>query len=359
MDKSQTVNNLQSQIDEKTKELMSLIEEKNKHKGLDRYSFYPIHDTECFKYYKTHESTMWSSVEINYNEDIDDYFHKLTDNDRKLIDRVISFFILGDGAITENLTLRFMTECESYEELAFFTFQSSIETVHAETYALFALTFAENNENILKERISKLEECSYIDMKMSFIKKYTYGDYSIAERRLAFACSEGIFFSNLFLVPYFYDSIGLLHAFAHANKLISRDESLHREFNNLGFRRNKDICRCSDERAYEIIKESVDIEFKFIEYILEEPIRDLTIDKFKDYCMSVADNLSVEAGLSPIYNKKNPFSWLDNISMQPKTNFYERDNGRYNNFDLNKALNWKDLTKNKDNKIRSVAELDL
>jgi hypothetical protein len=210
--------------------LVSLINQladlTSKKKDLTRYSFFPIKDEEAFAFYKRQEAAVWSANEMNFTKDIKDY-SRLDPKLKRLVDMILGFFAPGDGLISQNIVFRFLLECETFEEQAMFITQLFIELVHAETYGMTIISFHPREED-QKRIFDMCESLPCVKAKADWMNKYMYADIPKSMRYLAFSACEGIFFSVLFSIIFWFRSKGVLQNFIFSNEQISKDEGLHR-----------------------------------------------------------------------------------------------------------------------------------
>jgi len=286
----------------------------------DRYVMFPIKDHEIWALYKKQQNSFWRAEEINLAQDLNDW-DKLNDDERDFIKRILAFFSSSDGIVQENLISRFSNEVQLPEARAFYAFQGMMEMIHSETYSLLIDTYVKDSkEKMLLFRAVENYPC--ISKKANWGKKWiTDKKTSFATRLFAFACIEGIFFSGAFCAIYWLKKRGLMHGLTFSNELIMKDEGMHVEFAVMLFRKlSKKI---SEKRMIEIMRECVDIEKEFIIESLPCRLIGMNDQMMSDYIMFVADRLLLQFGCKKIYNKKNPFDFMEMISMQNKTNFFE------------------------------------
>lgn len=318
-----------------------------------RYALYPILDETAHEFYQRQELTHWSASEMDFVADVPSY-NAASDQIKKVFDTILAFFLSGDGVISDNIVTRFLMECKTYEEKSMFISQLHIELIHAETYGLAAFTF-KRDAKAMAELIESVQNTSCVKRKMDFMEKWMLSDRPRHERLVAFACAEGIFFCTLFAVIFWFRSKGLFPNFIFANELISNDESLHRQWGVYLFKvalqylfslTGKDTSEYDTwfkefrPSILSIIEEALDIEDEFVDYILQESLEDLNAKDLKQYARLIADNLLVELGFSSNYNVKNPFTWMDDISMEQKGNFYEVRIGAYSKKSIADILDW-------------------
>lgn len=325
--------------------LMSIEDKKNP----KRYTLYPVVDPESFAFYQKQENIHWTAQELDFTADVAQY-QAASPAIRKILDTILAFFLAADGAISDNISFRFLLESNTYEDRAFFISQNHIELVHAETYGLAALTF-KRDVQALTELIVMMQQLPCVTRKIDFIEKWTISDRPAYQRFLAFACAEGIFFCTLFAVIFWFRSKGLFSNFVEANEMISRDESLHRDYQAFRYRREVNSLlanNCDEDEiikiSHQIIDEAIDVEDEFIDYILSSNLEDLNAKDLKIYARTIADNLLAEVSTPLKFNVKNPFTWLNDISMNQKTNFYERKALAYTKSSLSTVLDWKTRT---------------
>jgi ribonucleoside-diphosphate reductase beta chain len=299
-----------------------------------RYNLFPPSDQESFEFYKKQEGAMWSSNEFEYTRDVKD-FDAIPENERKMLKCVLGFFAPGDGLISENLIFRFLLECETYEEKSMFIAQLFIELVHAETYGTTIQTLL-HNEKEREDLLDAVDTAPPIRAKAEWMERYLFADLPRAERLAAFACAEGIFFCSLFMFIFWFRSRGILPNLIASNEKISQDERLHRDYGAMLYRRYKN--QTNSSRILDIVKSAVEVEKQFIEFILQEPVSELNQTNALQFVQSVADNLLVQFGLEPHWGVKNPYTWMNDISLQQKGNFYEVRISSYKQFSLAEAM---------------------
>jgi len=299
----------------------------------DRYVMFPIQDKDIWDMYKKQEACFWRVEEIDLSKDYDDW-KKLTDNERHFIKMVLAFFASSDGIVLENLGMRFMGEVQLAEARAFYGFQIAMENIHSITYSTLIETY-------IKDKNEKMKLFQALD-NFDCIKKK--GDWAIkwiqnkkddfATRLVAFACVEGIFFSGAFCSIYWLKKRGLLHGLTFSNELISRDEALHTDFAVLLHSKlNK---KCENDRIQQIVKEAVEIEKEFICDALPCRLLGMNSKLMGQYIEFVADRLLIQFGCEKIYNSSNPFEFMEMISLEGKTNFFE---SRVSQYSLSNGFN--------------------
>ena len=285
-----------------------------------RYVMFPIQDQDIWKMYKTQVDCFWRAEEIDLTKDLTHWLTLSTD-EQYFISMILAFFAASDGIVLENLAVRFMGEVQLAEARAFYGFQIAMENIHSQTYSLLIETYIKNEEE--KNKLFRaIEHFPCIKKKSDWAQKWINDKRSsFATRLIAFACIEGIFFSGAFCSIYWLKKRGLMPGLTFSNELISRDEALHTEFAIL--LHNKLHKKVSKTKIHDIIKEAVDIETEFICDALPCRLIGMNALMMTQYIQFVADRLSVQLGCDKIYNVANPFDFMELISMQQKTNFFE------------------------------------
>ena len=303
-----------------SKELLLSDEEK-------RYVIFPIRHDKYWEMYKQAEANFWTTEELDLSKDMNDY-NKLSSDEQYFINNILAFFAASDGIVNENLVERFCNEVKILEAKFFYGFQIAMENIHSETYSLLIDTY-------IKDLPLKNKLFNAIDTIPSVKKKAEWtlnwiGDKSdFGKRVIAFACVEGIFFSGAFCSIFWLKKRGLMPGLCHSNELISRDEGLHTEFAVLIHHTLQN--KCPDKEIYEIVKEAISIEKEFITESLPCKLIGMNNDLMKQYIEHIADRLLLMFGLEKVYNSNNPFDWMEMISIQGKTNFFEKRVGEYSN----------------------------
>ena len=292
----------------------------------DRFVLFPLKYHDIWEMYKTAEHSFWTAEEIDLSQDQTDWDEKLNKDEQHFIKMVLAFFAASDGIVNENLAENFLTEVQYPEAKSFYGFQIAMENVHSETYSLLIDTYIkdEKEKNMLFHAIDNFPS---IKEKADWALKWISSE-SFAERLIAFAAVEGIFFSGSFCSIYWLKKRGLMPGLAFSNELISRDEGLHCKFATLIY--NKYIKnKLSEDRIKEIICSAVDIEKVFITESLPVSLIGMNKELMKQYIEFVADFWLVELGCPKVYGTQNPFDFMDMISLQGKTNFFEKKVGEY------------------------------
>jgi ribonucleotide reductase beta subunit family protein with ferritin-like domain len=286
----------------------------------NRYVMFPIKDNDIWKMYKKQEDLFWRAEEIDLSKDNKDW-DTLNDDEKHFISMILAFFAASDGIVLENLGVRFMTEVQLSEARAFYGLQIAMESIHSITYSTLIDTYIK--DKVQKEKLfNALHEYECIKKKGDWAIKWINDKKSnFATRLVAFACVEGIFFSGAFCAIYWLKKRGLMPGLTFPNELISRDEALHTEFAVL--LHNKLEKPLKKQKIHEIISEAVAIELEFITDALPCRLIGMNQVLMTQYIEFVADRLSLQLGGDKIYESKNPFEWMENISIETKTNFFE------------------------------------
>jgi len=286
----------------------------------DRYSLFPIKDNKIWDMYKNSVSLFWTPEEINFAGDLTDW-DKLTPNEQHFIKMILAFFASADGVVNENLVNRFSSEVQLAEARAVYSIQNFIETIHAETYALLIQSYIKDKEERDK-CFRAIEEFPCIKQKFDWGKKYITSSDTFSKRLVAFAIVEGLFFSGSFCAIFWLKKRGLMKGLTFSNELISRDEGLHTEYAIYLY---NTYCDKLDKREIrDMFIEAVDIEKEFITETLPVRLIGMNADLMSEYIEYVADRLLVQLGYEKIWNTKNPFAFMEMISVESKTNFFEK-----------------------------------
>ena len=291
----------------------------------DRFVLFPIQYDEIWKMYKQAEASFWTTEEIDLAADINDW-EKLTDDERHFISHILAFFAASDGIVNENLVVNFMQDVTIPEARCFYGFQIAIENIHAETYSLLIDTFIRDAE-MKSKMFNAIETIPCVKKKAEWAMKWIEDSPSFAHRLIAFAAVEGIFFSGSFCSVFWLKKRGLMPGLSFSNELISRDEGLHCDFACLIYSMLEE--KLSEKEVKSIIEESVDMEKEFVSDALPVSLIGMNSDLMCEYIEFCADRLLVQLGCSKSYNAKNPFPWMEMISLQGKTNFFEKRVAEY------------------------------
>lgn len=292
----------------------------------DRFVLFPIQHNDIWAFYKKAEASFWTAEEIDLDADLVDWNNKLNDDERHFIKHVLAFFAASDGIVNENLAENFVAEVQYTEAKFFYGFQIMMENIHSETYSLLIDTYIKDNKekDMLFHAIDTLD-C--VKKKANWALNWIE-NASFAERLVAFAAVEGIFFSGSFCSIFWLKKRGLMPGLSFSNELISRDEGLHCDFACLLYTehiKNK----LPDERVRKIITDAVEIEKEFVCDALPVKLIGMNADLMSQYIEFVADRLLVELGCEKEYNATNPFDFMEMISLQGKTNFFEKRVAEY------------------------------
>jgi ribonucleotide reductase beta subunit family protein with ferritin-like domain len=291
----------------------------------NRFVLFPIKYHDIWEMYKKQVASFWTTEEIDLYQDINDW-EKLNDNERHFIKYVLAFFAASDGIVLENLAEKFCTEIQLPEARCFYGFQIAMENIHSETYSLLIDTYIKDSveKNFL---FNAIENVPVIKKKAQWALNWINGSNSFAERIVAFSAVEGIFFSGSFCAIFWLKKRSLMPGLTFSNELISRDEGLHCDFACLIYKHL--VNKLSQEKIYEIITNAVEIEKEYVSESLPVELIGMNSKLMQQYIEFVADRLIYALGYSKYYNAQNPFEWMEMISLQGKTNFFEKRVGEY------------------------------
>eukprot|EP00899_Mesostigma_viride_P023391 jgi/Mesvir1/4236/Mv22206-RA.1 len=296
-----------------------LMENKN------RFTMFPIKYPDVWEMYKKAEASFWTAEEVDLSTDVQQW-ESLNANEQHFIKHVLAFFAASDGIVLENLASRFMMDIQIPEARAFYGFQIAIENIHSEMYSLLIDTYIKDSRE--KEHLfNSIEEIPCIKAKAEWAIKWIHSNQSFAERLVAFACVEGIFFSGSFCSIFWLKKRGLMPGLTFSNELISRDEGLHCDFACLLYSHLEN--KLERSRVLEILTNAVEGEQEFICESLSVDLVGMNAKMMRQYIEFVADRLLVALGYAKHYNATNPFDFMDLISLQGKTNFFEKRVGEY------------------------------
>jgi len=286
---------------------------------------FPIQYPEVWEMYKKHEASFWTAEEIDLSHDTKDW-DRLTDSERHFIKHVLAFFAASDGIVLENLASQFSTEIQIPEARAFYGFQMAMENIHSETYSLLIEQYIRDPEE-KENTFNAISTMPAVREKAEWAIQWMNQENSFAERIIAFAAVEGILFSGSFCAIYWLKKRGLMPGLTFSNELISRDEGLHADFACMlyGMLQNK----LPEDVVHNIIRGAVDMERKFICEALSCDLIGMNNDLMTRYIEFVADRLLTALGHSKMFKATNPFDWMELISLQGKTNFFEKRVGEY------------------------------
>ncbi|WMX12246.1 MULTISPECIES: ribonucleotide-diphosphate reductase subunit beta [unclassified Aureispira] len=292
----------------------------------DRFVLFPIQHDAVWEMRKKALACFWTTDEIDLEADIVDWNEKLNDNERHFIKHVLAFFAASDGIVNENLVLNFYKDVQIAEARSFYSTQIQIEDIHAETYSLLIDTYIRDTEE--KNGLFKaMNTLPCVQKKAKWALKWIDEAPSFAHRLIAFAAVEGIFFSGSFCAIYWLKKRGLMPGLTFSNELISRDEGMHCDFACLLYSMLEN--KLDKRELQDIITEAVEFEKEFVTDALPVSLIGMNSGLMNEYIEFVADRLLVSLGNDKVYGTANPFSWMDLISLQGKTNFFEKRVGDY------------------------------
>jgi ribonucleoside-diphosphate reductase beta chain len=291
----------------------------------DRFVLFPIKHDEMWDMYKKAEASFWTAEEIDLSQDLQDWEAKLNKDEKHFVKHVLAFFAASDGIVNENLAVNFMREVQYPEARCFYGFQIMIENIHSETYSLLIDTY-------IKDPAEKTNLFNALDTLPCVTKKGEWAlrwidNGSFAERLIAFAAVEGIFFSGSFCSIFWLKKRGLMPGLSFSNELISRDEGLHCDFACLLYSQLKH--KLPEQQVIDIIKNAVEIEKDFVSDALPVKLIGMNAELMCQYIEFVADRLLISLGCPKVYNVTNPFDFMELISLQGKTNFFEKRVAEY------------------------------
>ncbi|GAB4130685.1 MAG: ribonucleotide-diphosphate reductase subunit beta [Bacteroidia bacterium] len=305
---------------------MSVENEPILRENKDRFVLFPIKHRDIWEMYKKAEASFWTAEEIDLSPDLTDWQNKLNDDERHFIKHVLAFFAASDGIVNENLAINFMNEVQYPEARCFYGYQIMIENIHSETYSLLIDTY-------IKDPAEKDKLFHAIDTVPAVTKKAEWAlrwitNGTFQERLIAFAAVEGIFFSGSFCSIFWLKKRGLMPGLSFSNELISRDEGLHCDFACLLYSSHL-TNRLEESKVKEIITNAVEIEKHFVTDALPVKLIGMNAELMCQYIEFVADRLLIALGCSKVYNATNPFDFMEMISLQGKTNFFEKRVAEY------------------------------
>ena len=292
-----------------------------------RFTTFPIRYPDLWALYKKAIGSFWTVEEIDLGSDLKDW-ERLNDDERHFIKTVLAFFAASDGIVMENINLNFGAEVQIAEARSFYTYQAFNESIHSETYSLMI-------DKLVKDPVEKealfqaIDTVPCVQDKASWAQGWI-GSGTFAQRLVAFACVEGIFFSGSFCAIFWLKKRGLMPGLSFSNELISRDEGLHQEFAVTLYSHLREKCPSND--IHKIVQSAVEIESKFITDAIPCQLIGMNAQEMTQYIQFVADRLMTQFGEKPIYGAKNPFDWMESISLEGKTNFFEKRVGDYSKF---------------------------
>lgn len=308
-----------------------------------RLSYYPVQHLDLHVFFKKAQASVWFVEEVDLSKD-GPHWNLLTHGEKKLLKTVLSFFTVSDGLVSQNVLQRFCAEVTCQEALAFYAFQGAAEYVHAEMYSLLV-------DTLVKDQAEKLsmfdgaKNSKTIALKTDWMRRWIGSESaSFAERLIAFAVIEGVFFSGSFAVVFWLKKRGLFPGLSFSNELISRDEGMHCDFACLMY--NKYIeKKLSNRKIREIVGEAVEIEKSFFAEAIPEKLAGMNKDLMGEYIEYISDRLLVELDCEKMYFAVNPFDFMENISLEGKTNFFEKRVGEYQKANVVNGLDGSFTTK--------------
>ena len=300
----------------------------------NRFVLFPIQHKTLFDMYKKAEASFWTAEEIDMSDDLTGW-DKLNNGEQEFILRILGFFAASDGIVVENLISRFASEVQVPEARCFYGFQTAIENIHSEVYSLMIEKFAKSEEK-KKELFHAIEHHPATKVKADWAIEYMTQDdnpttmddkvRSFSIRCLAFACVEGIMFSSSFCALFWLKNRGICPGLTFSNELISRDEGLHRDF---AVELLKMCPPLEESTVQDIVGGAVDVECKFVDETLPNNLKGMNKDMMKEYVQFVANHLVTSLGFKPFYKANNPFPFMEAISLNGKTNFFEKRVSEY------------------------------
>jgi len=314
-------------------------------KNANRFVIFPIQHHDIWEWYKKMEASFWTAEEIDLSEDLGDWKNKLSEDERYFIKHILAFFAASDGIVNENLAENFVNEVQYSEAKFFYGFQIMMENIHSETYSLLIDTYVK--DEVEKNRLfTAIEVFPAIKKKADWALKWIDSD-SFAERLIAFAAVEGIFFSGSFCSIFWLKKRGLMPGLTFSNELISRDEGVHCDF-AVHLHNKHLVNKVPKKRIEEIILDALNIEREFVTESLPVSLIGMNAKLMTQYLEFVTDRLLVELNCNKQFNVTNPFDFMDMISLQGKTNFFEKRVSEYQKAGV--------LTKEDDTKISFDAD---
>ena len=289
----------------------------------NRYTFLPIYNHKYYEFYKKQLSTIWTVEEVDLSKDREQFVSKLSDTERNFIKNILAFFAASDGIVADNLDLNFIEEITYKEVRTCFRFQAMMEDIHSEMYSRLIDTLINDSEE--KNRIfNAITTIPCIKQKADWACKWTKGESaSLPKRLVAFACVEGIHFSGSFCAIYWLKKRNLMPGLTLSNEFIARDEGCHTETSIALYNDLKDEYKLNENVVKNIIEEAVDIETMFITESISCAMLGMNVTMMKQYVRFVGDRLLIQLGYDKLYNVTNPFDFMENISVENKTNFFE------------------------------------
>jgi ribonucleoside-diphosphate reductase beta chain len=297
-----------------------------------RFVLFPIEHNDIWKFYKQQEACFWTAEEIDLAQDIQDWDNKLNDDEKHFVKHILAFFAASDGIVNENIALNFVNEVQYTEAKMFYGFQIMMENIHSETYSLLIDSYIKDKEDQLN-LFNAIETIPAIKKKAEWAMRWIENG-TFAERLIAFAAVEGIFFSGSFCSIFWLKKRGLMPGLTFSNELISRDEGMHCDFACHLFNNHIEN-KLTEVQIKEIIVSALAIEKEFILEALPVRLIGMNSDLMSQYLEFVTDRLLTALGCSKVYNSENPFDFMQNIALQGKTNFFEKRVAEYQKAGVN------------------------
>ena len=287
----------------------------------NRFVMFPIQHQDIWEMYKKQVDCFWRAEEIDLSKDLT-HWESLNADEKHFVSMILAFFAASDGIVLENLAVCFMSDVQLSEARAFYGFQIAMENIHSQTYSLLIETYIKNEDEKMR-LFQAIDHFPCIKKKSDWAQKWIKDNRTgFATRLVAFACVEGIFFSGAFCSIFWLKKRGLMPGLTFSNELISRDEALHCEFAILLY--SKLVKKMPKNKIHELIKEAVDIETEFICEALPCRLIGMNSKMMTQYIQFVADRLCLQLGYDKLYDVTNPFDFMELISLEGKTNFFER-----------------------------------
>lgn len=307
----------------------------------NRFVLFPIQHADIWQWYKKSEASFWTAEEIDLSQDMKDW-NELNDGERHFISHVLAFFAASDGIVNENLAENFVNEVQYTEAKFFYGFQIAMENIHSETYSLLIDTYVKDNKE--KDHLFRaVDTMDCVKKKADWALRWI-DEGSFAERLVAFAAVEGIFFSGSFCSIFWLKKRGLMPGLTFSNELISRDEGMHCDFACHLYNEHLKQ-QLSEDTVRKIITDAVEIEKEFVTDALPVSLIGMNAELMRQYIEFVADRLLSELNCSKEYNSSNPFDFMEMISLQGKTNFFEKRVGEYQKAGVKNSANEQEMQK--------------
>ena len=303
-----------------------------------RFVIFPIEHNDIWEFYKQHQAAFWTAEEVDLTNDIRDW-ESLTENEKYFVKNVLSFFAASDGIVNENLAENFYREVQYPEAKFFYGFQLAMENIHSLMYSLLIDTYI-NNPNEKDECFNAIDRLPAVQKKAKWALEWIE-KASFAERLVAFAAVEGIFFSGSFCSIFWLKSRGIMQGLANANSLIFKDENLHCDF-AIHLLNNHLEEKPSEKRIKEILLSALEIEKEFITESLPVSLIGMNSNLMKQYLEFVVDGLLMKMGCSKEFNVEQPFKFMEQIAVETKGNFFESRTMDYQKAKLNETITFTD-----------------